>query len=329
MARKAPIVTESQFKDLIIQYMSGISETEFDDLELDYDTLSEAKNGNVYDIIYTLLNHEKLGKVMSDWNKVDFDLENLYISYNHNREWQLGFQQLGTGFTYIGVVAGGDWEHPLYAIIYHDGKTFRGYVPKKGNTYNQVTNTAFGSESNVSNSFDSENKLIIKGLEKLGCSLDGITDDNIEKAWELLDFDFVQIRKDIENRIELEGNYIKKIDTSKVDKLLEKLKSEEKEESIVSNRINEVYPTSMKDYRNTSIVYVSDGKSEYVETVTVYEYQHMINAAKSMLDEGMSLAEFVAVAKNTDNVQSLAENIKQLIYIKKAKEAANRMFGEE
>lgn len=53
---------------------------------------------------------------------------------------------MDNGFTFLGVTAGGDWEEPVFFIIYFDGKGLRGYIPENGNTYNKITKTAFGSE---------------------------------------------------------------------------------------------------------------------------------------------------------------------------------------
>lgn len=72
-----------------------------------------------------------------DLSKVSFDTENFTCN---------GFQTLDNGFTFLGCSAGGDWEHPLFFIIYFDGKKLRGYIPKEGNTWNTKYNTAYGSE---------------------------------------------------------------------------------------------------------------------------------------------------------------------------------------
>lgn len=88
-------------------------------------------------------------KVIKDLSKVKFDLENFGCSDEDdflNASDILGFKVLSNGMPYLGCNAGGDWEHPLYFIIYWDGTSLRGYIPKDGNTYNTKYNTAFGSE---------------------------------------------------------------------------------------------------------------------------------------------------------------------------------------
>ena len=71
--------------------------------------------------------------------KVKFDMEN----YGHE---ELGMTS--TGIPYLATWYGGDWEEPLLVFYYFDPKgKLRNYIPTKGNTYNILTKTAFGSES--------------------------------------------------------------------------------------------------------------------------------------------------------------------------------------
>jgi len=75
--------------------------------------------------------------VEKDLKKVHFDTENIN---------KTGYVTLPNGFSYLGVMAGGDWEQFVFFIIYHDGKKLRGYVPKKGNLWNTDTNRSYGCE---------------------------------------------------------------------------------------------------------------------------------------------------------------------------------------
>ena len=50
------------------------------------------------------------------------------------------------GFTFCGVLTSGDWEWPIFAILYWDGKDIQIYIPKRGNKVNVDAMTAFGSE---------------------------------------------------------------------------------------------------------------------------------------------------------------------------------------
>lgn len=83
---------------------------------------------------------------------VDFDCENISAEEDYltlvpshgNISEILGFHEEG-GFCWLGVNAGGDWEEPVFFIVYYDGKKFRGYVPLVGNTFNSMNMCALGN----------------------------------------------------------------------------------------------------------------------------------------------------------------------------------------
>jgi hypothetical protein len=58
----------------------------------------------------------------------------------------LGFHTLPSGLTFFGYLAGGDWENPVFMIIYYDGKKLRGYTPSHGNAVNLDCKCAFGND---------------------------------------------------------------------------------------------------------------------------------------------------------------------------------------
>ncbi len=103
-----------------------------------------------------------------DLDEVLFDKENFEIlnvpkphkGFSKNDINQLlGYQSLPNGLSFIGGFGGGDWEHPVFFIIYFDGNKLRAYIPKHGNTFNPVINVAFGSESEYSpNNSDNQSK---------------------------------------------------------------------------------------------------------------------------------------------------------------------------
>lgn len=100
---------------------------------------------------------QSVGKISADLQKVEFDFEN--CEFQHQEEfgqWEgmLGYRTLYP-LSYIGVMAGGDWEYPIYFIIYldQDGKTFRAYIPKDGNVWNYDTKTAFGNDDEADDAF--------------------------------------------------------------------------------------------------------------------------------------------------------------------------------
>lgn len=87
-------------------------------------------------------------KIQKDLSKVEFDMENIewvpgeaYVGADD----LVGIRTLPNGLTYMGVTAGGDWEMPIFFILYFDGKEIRGYIPKEGNTWNFKTKSAFGN----------------------------------------------------------------------------------------------------------------------------------------------------------------------------------------
>lgn len=90
-------------------------------------------------------------KVKKDLEKIIFDFENVYYPHDSTtNEKFLGIQQIGD-FTFYGCWAGGDWEFPVYFILYWDGKNVRGYIPEKGNTFDTKWRTAYGSQDNREN----------------------------------------------------------------------------------------------------------------------------------------------------------------------------------
>lgn len=56
----------------------------------------------------------------------------------------LGIQHLDTGMSFFGYCAGGDWQMPVFFLVYWDGKKLRGYVPYQGNLWNKKTMAAYG-----------------------------------------------------------------------------------------------------------------------------------------------------------------------------------------
>ena len=80
--------------------------------------------------------------------KVNFDFENVSIStsdFGQGLDGLLGYNTLDNGMTFLGVYAGGDWEIPVFFVVYWDGKKLRAYVPTKGNPWNTDTKQAYGN----------------------------------------------------------------------------------------------------------------------------------------------------------------------------------------
>ena len=120
---------------------------------------------NVFEDLFNdkFLEHEQFNTTVDDnitaelSKQVNFDSENV----SHTEAYQglpVGFHVLDNGMPCCLVNSGGDWEHPVAYVIYHDGNAFRAYVPAKGNVWNRVTKTAFGSEQEVVE--DAEEKFV-------------------------------------------------------------------------------------------------------------------------------------------------------------------------
>ena len=113
-------------------------------------------------------------KVRKDLQKVNFDTENTTSPDFDIPDWiyavdetyrigpaenLIGYHTLDNDFTFLGAASGGDWQIPVFFIIYFDGKVLRGYVPEFGNPWNTDTNTAYGDDEvkdlkNIKKRFD-------------------------------------------------------------------------------------------------------------------------------------------------------------------------------
>jgi len=96
---------------------------------------------NKSDAFSTHVMLEKLGKDL----KVSFDFENFEMGGKE----LMGYTTLSNGFTFCGMSAGGDWEYPVFFVVYWDGKKLRGYVPTEGNPWNTDTKTAYGNDEDA------------------------------------------------------------------------------------------------------------------------------------------------------------------------------------
>jgi hypothetical protein len=146
---------------------------------------------------------ELTAQVTKDVSKVYFSSENFgcFPEQGYNNE--LGFHTLDNDFTYLGCMGGGDWEFPVFYIIYWDGKKLRGYVPTDGNMFNRSTMMAYGNdgESEKANSrTDEEDAAIVypKFADELKANPDMSMIDSNNIKW-----DNNRITTDIMNRINL------------------------------------------------------------------------------------------------------------------------------
>ncbi|HEY4514599.1 MAG TPA: hypothetical protein VJJ22_00345 [Candidatus Paceibacterota bacterium] len=89
-------------------------------------------------------------EIIEGTSAIEFTLENAGCDENEwgGQNWGslIGARMFGN-IPGIGCYAHGDWEYPVFFIIYldADGKTLRSYLPKKGNVFNPKKKSAFGN----------------------------------------------------------------------------------------------------------------------------------------------------------------------------------------
>jgi hypothetical protein len=84
-------------------------------------------------------------EVISDWSRVTTTLNEISTGEMIEEVPELkGTFQLDNGVSVIGMDLGFAEHHPVFAVIYHDGYEFRGYIPDRGNVYNRDRHAAFG-----------------------------------------------------------------------------------------------------------------------------------------------------------------------------------------
>jgi len=204
--RIAKKITLDEFKQIVSESLKKISEEDCLELLLE-EFISVSK------------------KILSDIEKIDFDFENFNYEDNegvYGTKNLIGYHQLENGLSFIGCVAGGDWEYPVFFIIYHDGNVLRGYIPEDGNVFNEDTQSAYFNNDdsgvrdvkNLIKKYESKFEegrnyfsldIFSKDYEDLDENKKNIVDIDIASAIkeEFLDFDWDKVKKDIEKTIEV------------------------------------------------------------------------------------------------------------------------------
>lgn len=212
MGRNAVKITQEELKHKIFEIIK-----KHPDCEDDFEDGEEPDNYNVASFFGYA--HKK---VMDDISKVCFDFENSECNTRSNPHTRkspdtlMGLHTLDNGFTFWGMWAGGDWEYPVFFIVYWDGKGLRGYVPEDGNVYNKVFKTAFGSEGEYGDKTEvvaSDRKKTLEMFPNYADEINKMFDDNeydeiMDKMfdWAQLpekDFDWKKIEQDIKGRIKV------------------------------------------------------------------------------------------------------------------------------
>ena len=129
-------------------------------------------------------------KVLADL-KVQFDLENVG-SYGPKEI--TGVHVTRSGLVFKGIMAGGDWELPVFWMVYWDGRALRAYVPTDGNLYNTDTMQAYGNDP------EADGRNIRKRFPEL-CNKDLGDEDIWYRCENQLSTDARKIIADIESRI--------------------------------------------------------------------------------------------------------------------------------
>ena len=168
--RFAPIISMDKFKQILLNKAHKI-EMQDDFLEEDDYEFNEDFDFDDDYCLYLLFNAFLEDETLMKDAKYIFDFENTIGLLKENIYFKkdigshlIGFHTLSNGIPFLGFVAGGDWETPIFAIYYYDGKRIRMYIPSYGNTINLDTKTAFGSESHK----EQHHQNLIKKYEKLG-----------------------------------------------------------------------------------------------------------------------------------------------------------------
>lgn len=76
---------------------------------------------------------------------VDFDTENANFEHDPRLPGLCGWQKTLSGIPFLGATAGGDWECPVYFLIYWDDsdKQFKKLIPTRGNVVDWENNQAY------------------------------------------------------------------------------------------------------------------------------------------------------------------------------------------
>lgn len=157
---------------------------DFDDEDIDED--DEDLANNLILEIYNMKN----SNVLKDVSEINFDTENFI--YNPDEVIDecadyIGFKVLSNGLSFLGMFVGGDWESAIYLIIYWDGNKFRGYIPRCGNIFNPLNDSAFGNDEEIDNKFIQSEF----GVSKSYYELKNTINNSNSYSWDLIKEDIM------------------------------------------------------------------------------------------------------------------------------------------
>lgn len=155
MSRKAVKMSIDDFQTMLIKWARSLCEDPPYESQSEEDK-DEADYGRMYVIdqwIHCALNAcvETENKIFKDLGKVQFDWENCGCGDvdcdSEDVDDLCGFWMTSTGVPTLGCYAGGDWEDPVFFVLYPEtATTIRAYMPKEGNTWNPKTRMAFNHD---------------------------------------------------------------------------------------------------------------------------------------------------------------------------------------
>lgn len=134
--RTAPKISVETFKEKIKEF----SYSTLKKFDMEYDDKESHLKGNLMNALRTLyfqhFHKHNSSQIGTDFKGIRVDWENHDI---------INDIRTTNGIPYYLCYAAGDWEAPVYFIVYYDGKKIRVYVPHKGNTWRSDTKQALGN----------------------------------------------------------------------------------------------------------------------------------------------------------------------------------------
>lgn len=148
--RRAPAISEKEYLDKLTDFVEQYKE--------EYDDTSGAIWGPALKIIRRMYTDKKSENwIKKDFKGIHFDWENYDI---------VGDVRTTKGVPYQLFYAGGDWEIPVYFMVYYDGKRIRVYVPTVGNTWRQDLKQALGNAYKAQRGIKTDDEYVYDELIK-------------------------------------------------------------------------------------------------------------------------------------------------------------------
>ena len=110
----------------------------------DYDNDYYDDDDNLDQLIYEAVSGAHYDDGIPQFDKVAKDLDKIYMDFENVMVEDILVAD--NGVPVVRMIIGGDWEIPVQAFLYWDGKALRGYIPTYGNTFNRYCKSAMGSE---------------------------------------------------------------------------------------------------------------------------------------------------------------------------------------